>query len=309
MSLFIGSAPRLAERHRLRCRLPSRHHAHDALLAPNSSPGVGRFSFAALALQLDDWRVSGARTVAASKFRRRRLRGAEPIAAKSFAKCLVDAAQLLRRPHQRSVMRSLEMPRERGIREHLRVQCRAQDLEAEHAIARDDGRAIRRARPAWPSRRPASPARHSPASPSGRNRPRVLGRSRHDQVGTVAGSARLGDDVARPIFHPLGLPRDLGELQRASARRKSEGATAAPRGCRLSCRQASAIRLRGSSVRFSPPPRTSRARGARFGTSVESPLTARACSRLSPSPAARRARGPSRSSGAADRCASPGCAW
>src|SRR5215831_11360335 len=45
MSLFIGSAPRLAERHRLRCRLPSRHHAHDALLAPNSSPGVGRISF------------------------------------------------------------------------------------------------------------------------------------------------------------------------------------------------------------------------------------------------------------------------
>src|SRR5262252_901770 len=45
MSLFIGSAPRLAERHRLRCRLPSRHHAHDALLAPTSSPGVGRISF------------------------------------------------------------------------------------------------------------------------------------------------------------------------------------------------------------------------------------------------------------------------
>src|SRR5215469_11302142 len=46
MSLFIGSAPRLAERHRLRCRFPSRHHAHNALLAPNSSPGVGRFLFA-----------------------------------------------------------------------------------------------------------------------------------------------------------------------------------------------------------------------------------------------------------------------
>src|SRR5262249_21069320 len=48
MSLFIGSAPRLAERHRLRCRLPSRHHAHDALLAPNSSPGVGRISLSCL---------------------------------------------------------------------------------------------------------------------------------------------------------------------------------------------------------------------------------------------------------------------
>ena len=52
MSLFIGSAPRLAERHRLRCRLPSRHHAHDALLAPNSSPGVGRISFFARLVSL-----------------------------------------------------------------------------------------------------------------------------------------------------------------------------------------------------------------------------------------------------------------
>src|SRR5262249_26866951 len=51
MSLFIGSAPRLAERHRLRCRLPSRHHAHDALLAPNSSPGVGRISLRASTLR------------------------------------------------------------------------------------------------------------------------------------------------------------------------------------------------------------------------------------------------------------------
>src|ERR1700682_1545818 len=126
MSLFIGSAPRLAERRPLRYRIPSRYYAHDALLAPNSSPGVGRFSF---------WGIHENASVTPPACRdkspRRRLLGRT-----NLNEALIDPAQVRRRLQQPLGQLLAKMLSQRGIFQHLVMHGRACELEAEHAVAR-----------------------------------------------------------------------------------------------------------------------------------------------------------------------------
>ena len=193
---------------------------------PTPPPGLGAFLLR-IAMALNAVAASVAPVGCGHKFRRRRLRGAKPMRREVLREVLSIRRSSSAVRTSRSVTRSWKCCASEGSSSICACSRGAQDLEAEHAVAGDDGRAVCSCSISMaisPTSEPGTTSLASPPSGTGH----ALRRSRHDQVGAVAGLPCLGDDVARPISQPLGRLRDLRELGAASARRKSEGATAAP---------------------------------------------------------------------------------
>src|SRR6187200_3531385 len=285
MSLFIGSAPRLAERHRLRCRLPSRHLRMTRFLRPTPPPGLGAFLFP----NVQGVSGNGCRGRRLRLWRVRSTRGENA----------VDPSQVVCHPRQALRDAALEMAGERSVLEHLRAYCSTRDLETEHAIARDDRRPIRM----LDQHGHLADERARLDGPGGGLkvwRFHVLCQPRYDEIRTVTRLAGLGDDISALKFDALGLPRQLGELQWLEPGEKWDAQQRRNQSVDGHARQGRAIRVAGPAVLCAPPPPVKTGRG--------NPLTAPACSRLFPSPAARRVRGPSRSSAAAGTCGSRACA-
>ena len=145
MSLFIGSAPRLAEDTTRECRLPSWHYAHDALLAPNSSPGVGRFSFGDASRARAPLQEIGlvSRSAGAWKY------ASVGCSWERCAKTFVDPAHFIGHGVSRSMSALEKCSARAGSASICSYRLDAIDLEAVHALLGHYGRADRCDRPAW----------------------------------------------------------------------------------------------------------------------------------------------------------------